>query len=136
MKIKNVIAAVSMMLTFAFTPTFAQTGMHSTGRTGDIRLESKVKVGDTILQPGRYRVQHVQQGEEHFMVFRELELPAGYRMFAEWPGKEVARVKCSVEPVETAVRKTNAVLRTGNSSSQTLREIYVRGEHVKHVFAG
>ena len=39
------------------------------GKKGDIHFTTPVQAGDTVLQPGMYRVQHVVEGSEHFVVF-------------------------------------------------------------------
>jgi hypothetical protein len=43
------------------------------GKKGEITLSQPTKVGDTVLQPDTYVVQHRTSGGEHFVRFVELK---------------------------------------------------------------
>jgi hypothetical protein len=103
------------------------------GKKGEIHFKSKVKAGDTVLGPGMYQVQHVVDGDSHAIVFREMSMPAGYRMGSATVGKEVARAKCSVEPVEKKVHSSRIVLRTTDAGEKQVAEVQIAGEAYKHV---
>src|SRR5581483_9496213 len=64
--------------------------------------------GDTILNPGMYQVQHVAEGGDHVIIFKEVGMAAGYKMGNTPVGKEVARVRCNVEPVAKAATNTKS----------------------------
>ncbi|HEX9002229.1 MAG TPA: hypothetical protein VGB07_20140 [Blastocatellia bacterium] len=118
-----------------------QHGMHSqkqkaetltVGKKGEVHFTSEVKAGDTVLKSGMYQVQHLTEGEDHVIVFKEMGMGAGYKMGNTPVGKEVARLKCIVEPVEKKVSNTKITLRTNNKGEKELAEIQVAGEAFKH----
>lgn len=74
------------------------------GKKGQVHFTTKVKAGDVVLKPGMYQIQHVEEGSEHIIVFREVGMQAGYRMGSTRVAKEVARIKCKVEPVRGLTR--------------------------------
>lgn len=119
----------------------AQHGMHSqkqkgetltVGKKGEVHFTGEVKAGDTVLKPGMYQVQHLTEGEDHVIVFKEMSMPAGYKMGNTPVGKEVARLKCQVEPVEKKVSNTKITLRTNDKGEKEIAEVQVAGEAFKH----
>ena len=104
------------------------------GKKGEVHFNSPVKVGDTVLKAGMYQVQHVEEGGDHVIVFKEMSMPAGYRMGNTPVGKEVARVKCKVEPVTKKVSNTQITLRTNAAGEKEIAEVQVAGEDFKHKF--
>ena len=122
-----------IILTVAMLPSFAQQGETAKGLKGKFHLGSSAVVGGTLLKSGMYQVQHVTEGGEHLLVFREVEM--GYRnnMGNQKPGREVARVKCKVEPLEKKARHTKMSFSTGAAGVREIREARVKGESVKYV---
>lgn len=72
-------------------------------KTGMVRLSKSVWAGDVRLKRGMYHVQHVVEGIRHVLVFRAVDMPAGYKEFSMVEGKEVARLECGVEPATNRV---------------------------------
>lgn len=103
------------------------------GKKGEVHFTSPVKVGDTVLKPGMYQVQHVEEGSDHVIVFREMSMPAGYRMNNTPVGKEVARIKCKIEPVAKKVSNTAITFRTNAAGEKEITEIQVAGEAFRHL---
>lgn len=129
------VAGIMLMLVLwpTSSPSFAREREKlSIGKIGYLHLKSKVKVGDMVLEPGRYQVQHLAQGDEHFMVFSELVVPA--RGGIIWP-KEVGRAKCTVEVTGNKNQKTISLLSDNPEGVKKIEAIYVKGETVKHSFA-
>lgn len=119
-----------------------QHGMHSqtqkgetltVGKKGEVHFTSEVKAGDTVLKPGMYQVQHLTEGEDHVIVFKEMGMAAGYKMGNTPVGKEVARIKCRVEPVAKKVSNTKITLRNNDMGGKEIAEIQVAGEAFKHI---
>jgi hypothetical protein len=104
-----------------------------TGKKGMLHFTTTVKVGAVTLKPGMYQVQHIAEGGEHVFVFNEVTMPAGYRMFNTPVGKEVARLTCTVEPVNQSVNNTKATLRTNAAGVKEISEIQIAGETIKHI---
>lgn len=104
-----------------------------TGRKGMLHFTTTVKVGAVTLKPGMYQVQHIAEGGEHYFVFNEVEMPAGYRMFNTPVGKEVARLTCTVERADKSVNNTRITLRTSAAGVKEVSEIQIAGETIKHI---
>jgi len=146
---KNTVSIVaSLMLAVAALslPALAQDhqehGMHSqkqkgqtltVGKKGEVHFTSEVKAGDTVLKPGMYQVQHLEEGADHVIVFKEMSMPAGYKMGNTPVGKEAARIKCKVEPVSKKVSNTKITLRTNDKGEKEIAEVQVAGEAFKHL---
>ena len=112
----------------------AQSGKDFTiGKKGEVHFYVQVKAGGVALKPGMYQVQHVEEGGEHMIIFKEMSMPAGYKMGSTPVGKEVARVKCKVEPVAKKVSNTKITLRTNAAGEKEIAEVQVAGEAFKHL---
>jgi len=104
------------------------------GKKGMVRLSEKVRVGDRLLEPGMYHVQHIVEGTDHVFVFKPVTMPAGYREYSMVEGREIVRLKCRVEPVAKSVNNTKITLGRNTAGERTIEEIQVAGEKVKHIF--
>lgn len=102
------------------------------GKKGVFHFTDVVKVGEVALQPGMYQVQHVEEGSDHILVFKEVGMQAGYKHGNTPVGKEVARVKCTVEPVSKNVSNTKITLRTNAAGEKAIEEVQVAGERFIH----
>lgn len=85
-------------------------GSNPSSRTGMVRLTKSAWAGNVRLHSGMYHVKHVIEGDKHWLVFKEVTLRAGYQEGSMWEGKEVARIKCRVEPAERSLRNTKVTL--------------------------
>ena len=103
------------------------------GKKGVFHFTDVVKVGDVALQPGMYQVQHIEEGSDHILVFKEVGMQAGYKHGNTPVGKEVARVKCRIEPVSKKVNNTKITLRTSATGVKEISEIQIAGETIKHI---
>lgn len=103
------------------------------GKKGQVHFTSQVKVGESVLKPGMYQVQHMEEGGDHVIIFKEMGMVAGYKHSNTPVGKEVARVKCKVEPVTKSVNNTKITLRTNAAGEKEIAEIQVAGEAFKHL---
>ncbi len=103
------------------------------GKKGMLHFTKVIKVGEVALQPGMYQVQHVTEGTNHIIVFKEVAMAAGYKMGNTPVGKEVARVQCTVEPVNKKMSNTKITLRTNAAGEKEVAEVQVAGERFKHL---
>ena len=103
------------------------------GKKGQVHFATQVKAGNAVLKAGMYQVQHVVEGSDHVIIFKEMEMPAGYKMGNTPVGKEVARIACKVEPVTKAVNNTKITLRTNAAGEKEIAEVQVAGEAFKHL---
>jgi hypothetical protein len=104
------------------------------GNKGEIHLNVKVKAGSVVLEPGMYQVQHALEGTNHFISFKAVQMPAGYRHGNTRVAREAsARIECSVEPVEKKLTRTTITLRTNAAGEKEIAEVLIAGESFKHV---
>jgi hypothetical protein len=103
------------------------------GKKGQLHFTIQVKAGNTALKPGMYQVQHLEEGGAHVIIFKEMSMPAGYKMGNTPVGKEVARIKCKVEPVAKKASDTKITLRTNAAGEREIAEVQVAGEAFKHL---
>ena len=136
MKSKNrsiVMGALLVLLLAAFSISlFAQGNqdMIKIGKQGEITFDSPVRVGDQLLKEGTYQIQHVMEGEDHAIVFRKMSRDYYRQLIA---GREVARVKCRVEPLGEKAKHGGVRFGTNVAGEKTVEEVHVRGESVKHL---
>lgn len=101
------------------------------GKQGAISFDSDVRIGGALLKKGEYIIQHQVEGDDHVFVFKR-----GIRRYTEvTPGKEVARVKCKVEPLGEKAPHSGLRYGTNAAGEKTVEEIHIKGEAVKHVFS-
>ena len=103
------------------------------GSKGEIHLNVKVKAGSIVLEPGMYQVQHAVEGSDHFVSFKTMQMPAGYRHSNTPVTGEAARIKCRVEANEKKVSRTTIVLRTNAAGEKEIGEVLIAGESFKHI---
>lgn len=141
MKSKMQIVAMSLALAVvslvAVQRTLAQHphdhSSNSSWRTGMVRLTKSVWAGNVSLQSGMYHVKHVIEVDKHWLVFKSVTLRAGYQEGHMWEGKELARLECRVEPATKSVRNTKTVVARTVSGAQSIQEIQIAGEKVRHI---
>lgn len=92
------------------------------GKKGDIHLIAQTKLGDTVLKAGTYKVQHTIEGQDHVVVFKGTD------------GKEVARLKCKLEPLNKKAAYTAVTISTNAAGEKEITQIQVSGEDAKHIF--
>ena len=127
---------VGLALGFASVSVSAQDtkGDVTIGKKGEVHFNVPVKAGGTVLQPGMYQLQHVVEGGEHLITFKEIRMPAGYRHGNTRVNKEAAaRIKCNVEPLERKASKTAVSLRTNSGGEKEVAEVQIAGEAFKHL---
>lgn len=101
------------------------------GKKGNTYFASDVRVGEAMLKQGDYFIQHVVEGADHVFVFKRAIRRSGYDIE---PGKEVARVKCKVEPLGEVAKHSGLRYGTNAAGEKTVEEMHIKGENVRHVF--
>jgi hypothetical protein len=105
------------------------------GKKGEITLAQPTTVGDKVLQPGTYVVQHRVSGGDHFVRF--VELKTVERMDAETrftytEADKAGEIKCRVEPAPGPINETTVYTAPG-SAGQRITKVAIKGEDVVHV---
>ena len=138
LRLLAVVTAVFVVLALGFANVSASAedkkGDVTIGKKGEVHFNVPVKAGGTLLQPGMYQLQHAVEGGEHFITFKEVQMPAGYRHGNTRVDKEVsARIKCTVEPLERKAGKTVVSLRINSGGEKEVAEVQIAGEAFKHL---
>jgi hypothetical protein len=107
----------------------------SGSKTGMLRISKPVWAGDVRLTSGMYHVRHVVEGNRHVIVFTAVDLPAGYKEFSMFEGKEVARLECRVEPATKQVRNTKVRFGKNAAGESVILEIQIAGEKINHILS-
>lgn len=131
-----VIALVAAILLFttAFTRAAEQEQVLKVGKKGDISFSTETKVGNLMLKPGRYVVQHRAVGSDHFMQFNQVtERRPLYGTGGGIPKGHPRQAWCGLEPLKSKASKTEVHL-TNEEGVMRLTKIVISGENVAHVF--
>ncbi|HRH44269.1 MAG TPA: hypothetical protein PKY82_21730 [Pyrinomonadaceae bacterium] len=135
-KMSLYIIALFILVTGVFSlSAFAQDEkLIGIGKTGKFHLDSPLRVGDKLLKPGMYQVQHQTENNEHFIILREIEMNRfGHPMSNEKLVGEVARFKCTIEPVEKENKNAKILVRRNAGNEREFVEVWFKGEKIKHV---
>ena len=124
-----VLATLVAAVTFAA----AQDQVIKAGKKADIQLSQETKVGDVILKPGHYQIQHRVSGSDHFVQFVQYK---GHKTInASGPADivDAGEIKCSVEPLGKKANETAVTVNTAGGERRITR-VEIRGDNVAHVF--
>ena len=109
------------------------------GKKGEITLTQKTKVGNIVLQPDTYVIQHRISGDSHFVRFVELKqvqtqpINAEQAPYTYTEADKAGELKCRLEPAAGPIEETTAYTVTKNGVPRITR-VAIKGEDVFHVF--
>ncbi|HUJ96364.1 MAG TPA: hypothetical protein VLW84_13920 [Terriglobales bacterium] len=106
--------------------TFLSAGLNRYGvaERRNVTFEKPVRVGDTLLPPGRYQVSHLMSGDSHMMLFQQ----SGVEMPAQ------AEVKCSLIHLHKKAVATRAIFTLNESRERVLQILVFKGDRAQHEF--
>jgi hypothetical protein len=113
------------MFVLASTLTFAG-AMPKIAEHQIITFNSPMVLGTTQLPAGTYSVKHQMEGADHYMIFRETDVPSNKAV-------EV-RVKCNLVPLDKKAGRTERRYVQNAKNQNVLTEITFQGDEAKHVF--
>lgn len=77
------------------------------GKNGDVTFSNETKVGDLVLKPARYQLQHRVDGSDHFVHFTEVTKEQPYRRRSGViPKAHPGEAKSKLEPLGKKVSQT------------------------------
>lgn len=118
-------ALVVMVCLFLFSIlVVAGTNQFGVANTYKVNFTEKVIVANNELPSGDYAIQHVMEGDNHIMVFRQL----GVRKPVE------VRVKCTLVPLAEKAPDSQKIYEMNASNERVLHELIFKGDKAKHVF--
>jgi len=85
------------------------------GKKGGFTFVTETMVGDMMLKPGRYIIQHRVEGEDHFVSFKTSE------------GKKLGEFKCKLEPLSKKVEDTTLYINSEGGMNR-LTKVKIAGE--------
>ncbi len=132
--ITTAIALILSLGAFASQLFAQQTNASLVSKAGKLHIGTSVMVGNTLLKPGMYQVQHVTEGEKHLIIFRIIRM--GYRnnMGNETLGEEVVRLQCRMEAVGQTWKHTKLHVERSGSGERVVKGVQIAGEAVLHKF--
>jgi len=106
------------------------------GKKGEVHFNMPARAGGTVLQPGMYQLQHGVEGGEHYITFKEMQMPAGYRHSnAPVDKNTAAQIPCKVEPLGKRAAKTAVSLRTSAAGEKEVTDVQIAGEAFTHLLS-
>jgi hypothetical protein len=124
MRFLKVVAVVALcVLTLA---TLASAGQNKFGvaDSRNLTLTSPTRVGDTMLPQGEYRVLHTMEGENHIMVFKQLNTSKPVE----------ARVKCNLVSLNKRAEENQTTYVLNAANERVLHSLVFKGDSAEHVF--
>jgi hypothetical protein len=124
MRFLKIVAVVALcVLTLA---TLASAGQNKFGvaDSRNLKFTSPILVGNTLLPQGEYRVLHTMEGENHIMVFKQINTTK--------PAE--ARVKCNLVPLKTKADQTQTTYVLNAANQRVLHSLVFEGDTAEHVF--
>jgi hypothetical protein len=112
-----------VLVCMMFVSSLAGQTMH-VGQNDEITFETPVKVGQSILQPGTYRFEHVIESDHHIVKLTPTSAANA---------DQGVRVQCKLESVGTPAKYTELHFAPGKQV-KTLHYVLVAGESARHRF--
>jgi hypothetical protein len=137
---KLMLAALGCLLLWTVTAAAAPPQKEhalKVGKKGEITLTQQTKVGNVVLQPDTYVVQHRVSGGNHFVRFVELkqveaqQTTEGNYTYTE--EDKAGELKCRLEPAAGPIKETTAYTVTDGGVAR-ITKVAIKGEDVVHVF--
>lgn len=127
-----ILIAMAGLLTL---PTFAQTEKTiDVDKDGEFHISAPMKVGDRTITNGMYRMYHVFENTEHFIVIRQVGMGNYWKTMGPLQlGNEVARLRTIVEAVNKQNRNTKIAVRRNAADERFAFAVWFRGEKTKHI---
>jgi hypothetical protein len=84
-----------------------------------------VKIGDTVVPPGEYKVLHTMDGDNHIMVFQQMNVSK--------KSQATAKVKCDLKALDKPA-DANLIGYKNEGTSRILNFLQFKGDKAVHQF--
>jgi hypothetical protein len=125
MRIMKIMTLVALCVLCASVLLNAGENKMGVADSRQLKFETPMRIGTTLLPAGDYKVLHTMEGTEHIMVFKQLH--------AKENPLEI-RVKCSLVPLAAKADQTQQIFVINAAKERVLHELVFRGDTAKHVF--
>jgi hypothetical protein len=109
-----------LLVTFAVGVFAKDTSSPRAGKTWSITFLDSTKVGTTMLPKGTYKAQHLVDGANHVLVFKDEG------------NKERARVACTSEQLSSKAAETEYDTGQNDAGENVLQSVVFAGDRYKH----
>jgi hypothetical protein len=109
-----------------------QDPMQVTGKQGFVTLKADTKVGDAVLKPGTYIVEHEMTGKTHVLTFWKMGDPSLAQEYSDEAlvGEPVS-VACKLESLPSRVKHTEVATAQDDKLARVVK-VEIKGENVAH----
>jgi len=87
-----------------------------------VNFVAPMHVGGTLLPAGDYEVRHTMVGEDHVMVFTQVN------------GKAEAKVKCTLIPTKEKAEQSQTIYMVNAAKERVLVRLIFKGDMAEHQF--
>ena len=122
---KLLLLALLLFTVLVLTGTLVANGnRYDVADRREITLSDPTWVGDVLMPAGKYEVCHSMQGDEHVMLFRQMNVKRPVE----------ARVKCTLTAVAKSIERTEIGFRQNAASELVLNRLAFKGDRAEHRF--
>lgn len=129
--------AALLMVTSGFVMAQEKEQILKIGKKGDIHFSEPTTVGDIVLKPGHYQLQHRVANGEHYIDFTELkhvgQRNEHYASLGVIDAAHPGGAKCKLEALNQKITRT-AVFLNREDGTRRITRIEISGENVAHLF--
>lgn len=118
------VLVVAAMCVLGLSFLAAATNKSGVADSRNLTLTAPTLVGDVLLPAGDYKVTHTMEGENHIMVFKQLN--------TKKPAE--ARVKCRLVPLTQKAARDEVTFGFNAANQRTLHSMIFKGDTAQHVF--
>jgi hypothetical protein len=119
LKVLGVIAICLLALT-----AMAKQNKFGVADSRNLSLTAPTLVGDVVLPAGDYKVIHTMEGDNHIMVFKQVN--------AKNPAE--AKVKCQLKPLTQKAPRDEQGFVFNAANQRVLHSMIFKGDSAQHVF--
>jgi len=116
--------AVTAMCLLCVSLAYAGQNKFGVADSRTLTFTTPMRVGNVLLPKGNYQVLHTMEGQDHVMVFKQLN--------TKKPAE--ARVKCQLVALEQRADQTQQIYVLNAANERVLHTLIFRGDTAKHVF--
>ena len=124
MRVARLAAVLALLMITFSTLSLAARNKFGVADSQRVVFSKAIRVGDSILPKGEYKVEHTMEGENHIMVFTQLNVakPA------------TTKAKCNLVTLPKKADQTAFLYQTKETQEPILQELIFKGDTAKHVF--
>ena len=124
MRFLKVVGVVALCVLFLATVANAGQNKFGVADNNKLALTSPTLVGNTLLPPGQYSILHTMEGQNHIMVFKQLNTSKPAEV----------HVKCNLLPLQKRAERTETEYVLNAANEKVLRSLTFAGDTAEHVF--